>query len=373
MDARLDSRCRRVCEQRDCDLRDWTPSARYSLLDLLRAQTSTARHHAANEVQLSHLALDQDRRLPRGLRLLLAIGARRDRPQGREADGRRRRARRRAPRPRRRARSASAWARPGASPRTATCDALCAMVRGREGDGPRDLHDARHADREPGAGARRRRPRLLQPQSSTPRPNIMARSSPRGPSRSGSTRWSMSATPASRSAAAGSSAWARAARTASASSTRSRPCRAIPKACRSTRWCRSRARCSATCSPARRWRRSTTSSSSAPSPSPASPCRARWSACRPAARACREATQALCFLAGANRIFTGDKLLTTGNAGGDADAALFAKLGLRAMTRRGAVRAVRGGMRRGMISTLLLALACRARSTPGAGIWLSGA
>jgi len=45
-----------------------------------------------------------------------------------------------------------------------------------------------------------------------------------------------------------------------------------------------------------------------------------------------ESTQALCFLAGANSIFTGDKLLTTGNAGADADAALFDKLGLRAMT-----------------------------------------
>jgi biotin synthase len=44
-----------------------------------------------------------------------------------------------------------------------------------------------------------------------------------------------------------------------------------------------------------------------------------------------EATQALCFIAGANSIFTGDKLLTTGNRGGGADAALFAKLGLRAM------------------------------------------
>ena len=43
------------------------------------------------------------------------------------------------------------------------------------------------------------------------------------------------------------------------------------------------------------------------------------------------ATQALCFMAGANSIFTGDKLLTTGNAGGGADAALFATLGLRAM------------------------------------------
>ena len=44
-----------------------------------------------------------------------------------------------------------------------------------------------------------------------------------------------------------------------------------------------------------------------------------------------EATQALCFLAGANSIFTGDKLLTAGNAGDDADAALFAKLGLRTL------------------------------------------
>jgi biotin synthase len=41
-------------------------------------------------------------------------------------------------------------------------------------------------------------------------------------------------------------------------------------------------------------------------------------------------TQALCFLAGANSIFTGDKLLTAGNAGDDADAALFARLGLKA-------------------------------------------
>ncbi len=45
-----------------------------------------------------------------------------------------------------------------------------------------------------------------------------------------------------------------------------------------------------------------------------------------------DSTQALCFLAGANSIFTGDKLLTTRNAGDDADAALFARLGLEAMT-----------------------------------------
>ena len=45
-----------------------------------------------------------------------------------------------------------------------------------------------------------------------------------------------------------------------------------------------------------------------------------------------EATQALCFLAGANSIFTGAKLLTTANAGDSKDAALFAKLGLQPMT-----------------------------------------
>ncbi|MFL6550840.1 MAG: biotin synthase BioB [Povalibacter sp.] len=42
-----------------------------------------------------------------------------------------------------------------------------------------------------------------------------------------------------------------------------------------------------------------------------------------------EETQALCFLAGANSIFYGDKLLTTENPDEDHDAALFAKLGLR--------------------------------------------
>ena len=39
--------------------------------------------------------------------------------------------------------------------------------------------------------------------------------------------------------------------------------------------------------------------------------------------------QALCFLAGANSIFYGDKLLTTGNPEADHDAALFARLGIR--------------------------------------------
>jgi len=38
--------------------------------------------------------------------------------------------------------------------------------------------------------------------------------------------------------------------------------------------------------------------------------------------------QALCFLAGANSIFYGDKLLTTGNPDVARDRALFERLGL---------------------------------------------
>jgi biotin synthase len=44
-----------------------------------------------------------------------------------------------------------------------------------------------------------------------------------------------------------------------------------------------------------------------------------------------EETQALCFIAGANSIFYGPKLLTTPNPGRDRDMALLDKLGLRAM------------------------------------------
>jgi biotin synthase len=53
-----------------------------------------------------------------------------------------------------------------------------------------------------------------------------------------------------------------------------------------------------------------------------------------------DSTQALCFMAGANSIFTGDKLLTTGNAGGGKDAALFAKLGIVPMQGEAAGQAI---------------------------------
>jgi len=44
-------------------------------------------------------------------------------------------------------------------------------------------------------------------------------------------------------------------------------------------------------------------------------------------------TQALCFLAGANSIFYGERLLTTGNPDIERDELLFARLGLRAEAR----------------------------------------
>ncbi len=44
-----------------------------------------------------------------------------------------------------------------------------------------------------------------------------------------------------------------------------------------------------------------------------------------------EMTQAMCFMAGANSIFTGDQLLTAPNAGDDSDMAMFARLGIKPM------------------------------------------
>ncbi len=60
--------------------------------------------------------------------------------------------------------------------------------------------------------------------------------------------------------------------------------------------------------------------------------------------------QALCFLAGANSIFHGEKLLTTGNPDTEADRALFAKLGLTAMAGDTAPRTVHAGITREVIA-----------------------
>ncbi|KAJ8134245.1 hypothetical protein OY671_012542, partial [Metschnikowia pulcherrima] len=54
-----------------------------------------------------------------------------------------------------------------------------------------------------------------------------------------------------------------------------------------------------------------------------------------------DATQASCFSAGANSIFTGDRSSTAANAGDDADAASFARLGLKPMEGEEAARAAK--------------------------------
>ena len=68
--------------------------------------------------------------------------------------------------------------------------------------------------------------------------------------------------------------------------------------------------------------------------------------------------QALCFLAGANSVFHGERLLTTPNAAPDRDAALFARLGLRTTAEH--EHAHSGGTDRG---PLLYGSACASEST----------
>ncbi|MGT2492539.1 biotin synthase BioB [Cupriavidus basilensis] len=75
--------------------------------------------------------------------------------------------------------------------------------------------------------------------------------------------------------------------------------------------------------------RSTRSSLSAPSRWRASPCRAPWCALSAGRETMDDALQALCFMAGANSIFYGDRLLTTANPQADRDRALLSRLDIR--------------------------------------------
>ena len=59
-----------------------------------------------------------------------------------------------------------------------------------------------------------------------------------------------------------------------------------------------------------------------------------------------DAVQALCFLAGANSIFYGDKLLTTGNPEAQADRELLTKLGLKTRAESADANCSDCGMRR---------------------------
>ena len=189
-------------------------------------------------------AVDQDRRLPGGLRLLPAGGALRHRRQGREADGARRRAGRGA-RGQGRRRHALLHGRGLARAEGPRSRQRLRHGRGRQGARAGNLRHARHADADAGRPPQETPASTTTTTTSTPRRSTTARSSPPAPTRTGSTRWPRCAPPASMSAAAASSAWAKARTTAPACSRRSPACRCIRKACRSTCWCRSRARRSA--------------------------------------------------------------------------------------------------------------------------------
>ncbi len=191
-------------------------------------------------------ALGQDGGLPRGLRLLPAGGALSHGRRGAASDGRRRRPGRRPARPGTTARPGSAWAPPGArSATTRQFDRVLEMVRGVKALGAGGLLHPRHAHRRPGAAPEGGRARRLQPQPrllrGVLRPDHLdadLRGSTADPA-------STSARRASRSAAAGSSAWARPRTTGSACCTRWRPCPSPPSRSRSTPWWPSRGRRSA--------------------------------------------------------------------------------------------------------------------------------
>ena len=192
-------------------------------------------------------------------------------------------------------------------------DRVLEMIRGRQGARPGGLLHARHGHRGPGPADEGGRARRLQPQPRLVRGVLRPDHLDPDLSATGSTRSATSARPGSRSAAAGSSAWARPRTTGSACCTRWPPCPSRPRASRSTPWWPSRGR---------RWPtgRRVDDLGHGPhdrhGPDPDAPVDGPALG-RPARMT--EAEQALCFLAGANSIFAGDKLLTTPNPGSTAD------------------------------------------------------
>ncbi len=109
-------------------------------------------------------ALGEDRRLCRGLRLLQPVGAFRHRAESDQADGAGCGHRPGRPGQGRR-RAAVLHGRRLARPEGPRPAQAGSHDRGRQGAGPGDLRDARHARAAPGRGPARRGPRLLQSQS----------------------------------------------------------------------------------------------------------------------------------------------------------------------------------------------------------------
>ena len=210
-------------------------------------------------------------------------------------------------------------------PKDRDLDAVCAMVEGVKRVGLETCATLGMLTARAGARGSRRRGSTSTTTISTPRRNITARiittRTYRRPARhagNGARR------PGSRSAAAASSAWAKAARTASACSSRSRRLPAHPESVPINLLVRVEGTPLADAAPldALEFVRTI---AVARITMPRSV--VRLSAGR---EEMSDETQALCFLAGANSIFCGPRLLTTPNPARDRDRALFDRLGLEA-------------------------------------------
>ena len=155
--------------------------------------------------------------------------------------------------------------------RTATSTQILRDGRGREGAGPRDLRHARHAQAPARPSGCATRGSTTTTTTSTPRPSSTARSSARAPTTTGSTRSSTCAAPGSTCAAAASSAWASRAATAPALIAQLASLDPHPESVPIN------ALVQVAGTPLRRHAsRSIRSSSCAPSPRRASPCRKAW-------------------------------------------------------------------------------------------------
>ena len=192
-------------------------------------------------------------------------------------------------------------------PKDRDLDKILPMVEGVKALGTRDLRDPRHAQARPGRAACATRGSTTTTTTSTPRPSSTARSSARAPRTTGSRRSSACAAPGINVCCGGIVGMGESRRDRAALIAQLSSLDPYPEACRSTTWCRSRARRST----ARRTARSLRVRAHHRR-ARASPCRRRWCGCRRDAGDA-EAVQALCFLAGANSMFYGEKLLTTGN------------------------------------------------------------
>ena len=194
--------------------RRWRCTRPPSTICCSRRRPSTAEHFDPNRVQLSRLLSIKTGGCPEDCGYCSQSSHHRFRPQGLQADGSRARRRRGAQGARRR-RHPLLHGRGMAQSEGARHGRHRRHGRGRQGAGHGDLHDARHARPRAGRAARHRPVSTTTTTISIPPSATTARSSPRAPSPTAWIRSHMSATPASRSAAAASSAWAKRRSTAS--------------------------------------------------------------------------------------------------------------------------------------------------------------